>query len=254
MNRENHLLCFVFPMGMEAYPFLQRVEVRRRWRNGAAVYREAFFEGRDLMIVRCGVGPAKAAAAVRALPVRPSAIINVGTAGGLVADVQRGELMVASETVLGDDPLNVCAWSGALAEALAEACRIERMSHRVARLATVTEPVWTRDDRARLHALTGAHAVDMESHVIGLEAMRRGIPFVCLRVISDDVDAPPLPESVQFKSLWRNPRRSPQQLADWVRRRIFLRRLREAVQLLDPVLVRLIRDFGENGPGSYFEK
>jgi nucleoside phosphorylase len=250
MNRENRLLCFVFPMGMEAYPFLQRVEVRRRWRNGAAVYRQAFFEGRDLLIVRCGVGPAKAAAAIRTLPATPSAIVNVGTAGGLVEVLRRGDLIVARETVLGGDPLSVCAWPEELVEALAAACTKEQAPHRIARLATVKEAVWQREDRERLHALTGAHAVDMESHAIGLEAMKREVPFVSLRVISDDVDAPPFPEKVRLARLWRNPSQFPKGLSNWVRWRIFIGRLRAAVQLLDPVLVRFIREFGRNKPQS----
>ena len=248
MNRENHLLCFVFPMGMEAYPFLHRVEVRKRWRTGSAVYREAFFEGRDLLIVRCGVGPEKAAAAVRDLPLNPSAIINAGTAGGLVEGVHRGELLIAAETVPGDDPVGVCVWPEALVEALAAACRKEQVPHRVARLTTVNEPVWHRNDRARLHAVTGAHAVDMESHAMGLEAMKRDIPFVCLRVISDDLDAGPLPRRMQMKGLWRSPARLPKIVSNRVRWRIFMRRFQAAVQMLDPVLVRLIRDFGAKGP------
>ncbi|MGL4314623.1 MAG: phosphorylase [Sphingomonas sp.] len=40
-------------------------------------------------------------------------------------------------------------------------------------------------EKARLHAATGALAVDMESHVAARVAQRHGLPFAAIRVISD---------------------------------------------------------------------
>ena len=53
MNSEMRTLCFIFPMSIEAAPFLERVEVIREWSSGKAWRREAFFEGRRLLIVKC---------------------------------------------------------------------------------------------------------------------------------------------------------------------------------------------------------
>jgi len=41
------------------------------------------------------------------------------------------------------------------------------------------------EDKAALHAATGAITVDMESHIAARVAARHGLPFGCLRVVSD---------------------------------------------------------------------
>ncbi len=164
-------------MGMEQYPFLHRVEVRRRWKRGNAIFREVFFEGRLLLVVRCGIGPDRAAAAIRALDVRPSAVLSVGTAGGLVPDLSIGDLVVSSETVYAHEPERIMKWPERLVDAVSSACHREDCCHKIARVVTVRDAVFPRDDRQRLHQVTGAVAVDMESHALGLEASRLEIPL-----------------------------------------------------------------------------
>jgi len=228
-------------MGVEAYPFLHRVEVRRRWRRGRAVYRDAFFEGSRLLIIRSGVGPHKASLALRYLDEEPAAIINAGTAGGLVPNISHRELVVCSETVFGDEPERIVAWPAHLVNCVADACSKESVPYRVARIATTGQAVFARDERQRLHEATGAHAVDMESHALGLEALKLGVPFTSLRVISDDVNAPPLPTVRDLKNLWLEPREIPEKLSQWLRWRKFLSQFRTAIQELHPVLVRVVR-------------
>ena len=244
MDKENRVPCLVFPMGLEAYPFLKRVEVRSRRQAGRAVYREAFFEGCELMIVKCGIGPVKAAAAMQNLRTIPAAIVSAGTAGALVADLNIGDLVVSSHTVSGDNPTEPLVSSSQIAAAAADACRRQGRPHRTAKIVTVTKPVFYRDDREILHRVTGAHAVDMESHVIGLEAQRLGVPFVALRAISDDMDCPPLPDFTRPKDLFRNPHQFPARLAALWRWRRFLKNLRFSVEVLHPVLVSMIRSLG----------
>ncbi len=241
-NKGNSLLCFIFPMGVEAYQFLHRVEVRRRWKRGKATYREAFFEGRRLLIVRCGIGPDKAAAAVRNLDVRPSAILCVGSAGGLVPHLKVGHLVISSETLFGHDPDNVCKWPSPAVEALAAACYGERLDYKITRLVTVRRAVFAHAERQSLHKTTGAEAVDMESHAIGLEARRLAVPFASLRVISDDLDSPPLSHWPGAKEFLRRPFELRTNVASMLHWWSFLKTFRQSVGLLHPVLVRMIRN------------
>jgi adenosylhomocysteine nucleosidase len=241
MNRENDTICLVFPMGIEAAPFLHRVEVKRRWKCGKATYREAIFEGRRLFVVRCGIGPSRAADAIRNLDFRPAAILSVGTAGSLAASLKIGDMIVASETVFAEQPEQVVTWPQSLVAAVEGACRTEGVSFNVSRLVTASRAIFSRHEREELHGLTAAMAVDMESHAIGLESYKIGIPFTALRVISDDLNCPPLPERIALRDLWKNIRRLPQGLAGILRWTLFLRDFRRAVALLPPVLVRLIR-------------
>lgn len=229
-------------MGIEAYQFIHRVEVRHRWKKGKAIYRDAFFEGMRLLIVRCGIGPEKAAAAVRNLDIIPSSILCVGTAGGLVPQLKIGDMVVSSDTVFAHDPYNVCTSSQPIIEALASACLGESLTCRVSRIVTTRNAVFAREERRSLHVTTGAEAVDMESHAIGLEAMRLGVPFTSLRVISDDLDSPPLPDWRGARALWRRPLELRENIAAMVRWWTFLKTFRRAVGLLHPVLVRMIRN------------
>lgn len=247
MNRENRSLCFVFAMGTEAHPFLQRVEVLSRRRVGAAVYREAFFEGSMFSIVRCGIGPERAAAAIRNLDRKPAAVISVGTAGALVEDLRFGDIVVAGETVFGDSPGSIVRGSHPLVNALSASCVAAGVRHRIARLATVKAAVFRREHRLELHDLTGAHAVDMETHAMGIEAMNMGVPFAALRVISDDLSSPPLNGRLGLKDPWQNLSELPGLLLEVYRWGRFVRKFHRAVEMLHPVLVRLIRDAKRSG-------
>jgi nucleoside phosphorylase len=55
-------------------------------------------------------------------------------------------------------------------------------------LAGVEEVVMARARKAALRSVTGAAAVDMESHIAADYATKAGLPFAALRVISDPAD------------------------------------------------------------------
>lgn len=246
MNRENASLCLVFAMGMEAAPFLSRVEVRRRWKHGKATYREVFFEGRSILVARSGIGPNRAAAVLDGLPARPSAVLSVGTAGALAAGVHVGDVIAARETVPWSDPSAVVRCSESVARAVDDACRAEALIVVPARIVTVANAVFSRELRERLHEASGAVGVDMESHALAVAAARLGVPFGCLRVISDDLSSPPLPDWPQLKGMWRRPTEWPHQAMTVLRWRLFLRDFRRCVRALAPVLVRLVRSWDDN--------
>ena len=242
MDREKAPLCIVFPMGIEAHPFLKRVEVVRRRTRNRAVYREAFFEGHPLVIVRSGIGPARAAAAVRGLEERPSAILSVGTAGGLAADSRIRDIVVASEIVFKDQPDDILKCSEELVQAAASACGSEGLRYRIARIVTSSKAIINSRERRQLHELTAGHAVDMESHAIGVEAAKMGVPFTAFRVISDDVTSAPFPEPIMLKELWRRPAQFASILPAAFKWMKFIKDFRKSIELLPPALVRFMRN------------
>ncbi|MCA1959340.1 MAG: hypothetical protein LDL33_00990 [Desulfomonile sp.] len=243
MNRENTSLCLVFAMGMEASPFLARVEVRHRWKNGKTTYREAFFEGRSVLVVRSGIGPNRAAAALDAVPGHPSAVLSVGTAGALTDGLRVGEVLAATETVAWPNQSEIVRCSESVAQKIEAAGRAEGLRPLSGRIVTVTDAVFTRERREQLHKESGAVAVDMESHALAVVAKQRGVPFGCLRVISDDLSTPPLPDWPRLKGLWRRPMEWRSEMAAMLRWRLFLRDFRRCVNLLAPVLVRLVQSW-----------
>lgn len=240
-EKENSSLCLVFPMGIEAHPFLKRVETRNRRKIGKAILRECFFEGTRFLTLRSGIGPEKAAKAVRLLDQDVSLIVSVGTSGALTPELSLGQMVVLRETVSSDNPGQVIQSCQIMIQKLLEACKKSGQDHILGRLATSPKPVFSRETRQKLHEATSAIAVDMESHAIAAEARNRGIAFAGLRVISDTVFSGPLPEKVDLRSLARNPFQIPHKLAPFVKWRNFLKQFFFAIGKLDPVLVNFLR-------------
>lgn len=140
--------------------------------------------GRDgrAELVHCGVGSASAARALDALlPRRPGLVLLAGFSGALAPDLGVGRLVVADAVKAPDGatypvthPLTV---PGAIAGPIVATDQI------------VVTAAAKRDLRER----TGALAVDMESATVARRCQEAGVPFACLRVVSDDAanDLPP---------------------------------------------------------------
>jgi adenosylhomocysteine nucleosidase len=105
-------------------------------------------------------------------------IISIGIAGGLAPGLQAGQWFVA-DAVLVDD-MSVATdslWTGRLAARLPEATR--------GLVLGANAMVADARQKAALHRMTGASAVDMESHVVARVAQRHRLPFAVARVVSD---------------------------------------------------------------------
>ncbi len=113
-------------------------------------------------------------------------VISFGVAGGLDPSLKSGDIVVATEVLAGDT-----RWlaGSALNEELVARVALGRR-RRVVKgiLAGVEEVIAGQSCKAALHLETGAHAVDMESHIAADYASAAGLPFAALRVISDPAD------------------------------------------------------------------
>lgn len=132
--------------------------------------------GRDVLAV---IGGGDAARLDRELDdtagSRPAIILSCGIAGALASSLRPGDVVID-----GDAP--VADW---LQRALPQA-------HRGGIIGS-DAIVATASEKRLLSERTGALAVDMESHVAARVALRKGLPFAALRVISDraEDDLPP---------------------------------------------------------------
>jgi adenosylhomocysteine nucleosidase len=242
MNKPTPPLCFVFAMGMEMGPFLHRTHPLKRWKRGKAAYREVFFEGDRLLVVRSGIGPSRARAAVEGLHETPRAVLSVGTAGALVPELAAFEIVAGCETVSRDAPQAPSSWDRNLVDCIMRSCQKEGVPCVRGRIATVDRAVVSCEDRAELHELTGAIAVDMESHAMGRACLERGIPFAALRVISDDFDAPLPAEDRPDPIKGIRPIKLLRRLGPAWRWMRFIRRFRRSIEVLPLPLVRFIRE------------
>jgi len=108
-------------------------------------------------------------------------IISFGVAGGLVPDLVPGDCVVASEVVdFRGSHRTDAAWSRKLLKMVPSA--------RHAPIAGVNTVVSDPADKRKLHAATGAAAVDMESHLVARLADLHGLSFAAVRVIVDPAD------------------------------------------------------------------
>ena len=105
-------------------------------------------------------------------------IISFGVAGGLAPDLVPGDCIVASAIM--DYPATRptdALWSHKLAEMIPGA--------RLGPIVGVNSVVAHPRDKHRLYALTGAVAVDMESHLVARFAASHSLAFAAVRVIVD---------------------------------------------------------------------
>ena len=109
---------------------------------------------------------------------KPRGIVSFGIAGALAPLLKIGDVIVATHVVQGDERYATDAqWLAILRAKLPRATPGILVGH--------DQIVSHIDGKRRLLALSGAHAVDMESHIAARLAARHGIPFAALRTISD---------------------------------------------------------------------
>jgi hopanoid-associated phosphorylase len=109
-------------------------------------------------------------------------VISFGVAGGLDPSLKSGDVVVATEVMAGD-----ARWLAGLSLSEDQIAGIALGRRRVVRggLAGVEEVVAAQSCKAALRSVTGAAAVDMESHIAAAYAAENDLPFAALRVISD---------------------------------------------------------------------
>lgn len=109
-------------------------------------------------------------------------VISFGVAGGLDPSLRSGDIVVATEVMAGDT-----RWLAGLSLTEQQIAGIALGRRRVVRggLAGVEEVVVGQACKAALRSVTGAAAVDMESHIAAAYAAENDLPFAALRVISD---------------------------------------------------------------------
>lgn len=139
----------------------------------------------DVLLVRTGIGPEAASAAARRVLERAQAdaAVGVGTCGGLVPELEAGQLVLATSLVDGDRE-ECFAVDPALLERAVTAATTAAVVHR-APLVTVGHVVATAEDKAALARETRAVAVDMESASLARVCTEAGVPFAAVRAVLD---------------------------------------------------------------------
>ncbi len=156
-----------------------------------------------LHLVVTGVGKSNAAGAVaRALTSQHSGVLSLGLAGALPAlpGLEVGQVMLADTCHLADEGLSTPDRFLTQSELGFPACdslgerfptdptwrdALAALALRIGPCATVSTCSGTDARATEIARRTGALCEDMESAAVALTAHRRGMPFSCIRVISN---------------------------------------------------------------------
>jgi adenosylhomocysteine nucleosidase len=118
-----------------------------------------------------GVGAKCAAAAVDSA--EADVVVSAGFCGALDESLQVGDIVEACEVIAG---------GRRFAASRARATKDDRPRHIVASIDHVAQ---TAAEKAQLRAATGATAVEMEAAGVAERAAARGLPFYCIKAVTD---------------------------------------------------------------------
>jgi adenosylhomocysteine nucleosidase len=179
--------CVVFALAREAMAFRAPFPTKRQLRRAPCRAWLAGTHGRTVLVLETGIGRRAMEASVAGVlgrpgpggkPYRPPFLVLAGFSGGLRRGLDVGSVILATEVVDEHEGRWPTSWP-------AERTTNVRQGRVLTTDTIVAEP-------ARKHELGvryGALAVDMESAAAARVCHERGVPFGCLRAISDDVDS-----------------------------------------------------------------
>ncbi len=200
---KNGMLGILAAMDEECAPVLKRMKLAEEGKMGNALYWKGTFGGTEIVLVRCGVGRIKAAAAVAEMCRRFSVrlVLSIGTCGGLDPELQVGDVILAYRVAVpsassgadasreADEP--GCAAGAdcagdAICRAYEKVCQLEhKFVCRMGTILTVDKALATEESKALARKDYGADVVDMETSAIAKAAAECGVAWAVVRVVSD---------------------------------------------------------------------
>ncbi len=179
-------ILFVAAESYELKPFASRLTGSRPLNWPLDYAEEGVWEGQRAILVANGAGPRLASEAVevarRAVMVadlsssRLEAIVSIGICGGLNPDLKPGQVM-CPKTVMAVDVRDAF-----------ECHTIEAAYGFVSGIAISTDRVaWTSEEKKKLRE-QGGDVVEMEAAGVASKAIQAGLPFYCIKVISDSAE------------------------------------------------------------------
>ena len=129
--------------------------------------------GHELLLVANGAGARRAASAVDAAAdlFHPDAVVSTGFCGALDPQFRVADVVVATSVVSADRSYQALPVSSTTPHHAGVVCSIDRVAQ-------------TAEEKRRLRA-GGAIAVEMEAAGVAARAESRGLPFYCIRVVTD---------------------------------------------------------------------
>lgn len=148
------------------------------------------YKDRELLIIRSGVGKQKAENAMNTvLESHPiSTLVSLGFAGALVDDLGAGSIVLCDGIHhVNGSGMSLFHADTDLLRRVARAMEKTGLDWRSGGGLTVIEPVFRAEEKRELGENIGARICDMEDYWLAQAAAARGIPFLAVRVVFDDI-------------------------------------------------------------------
>jgi len=189
------LIILFYAFAREIAPFKRRLRNRTPLALGGLQGFRATVAGKQFVVVAHGIGHRRAAeTAHRAFDLMPGAelVIGTGVVGALSSGLRPGDL-VLSERVLtldadGRIDEQVTVVDEAHLRTVSRSLTHAGIAYSTGAILTSHRVLATGAEKRSAKEVTGAIAVDMETAAIAAEAGARGLPFVAIRAVLDEVD------------------------------------------------------------------
>lgn len=210
MNKKEVKLGIIGAMPVEVETLISRMQNISSATIAGSLFYEGILESLPTVITQCCAGKVNAAICAQILcsSYDVTHLINTGIAGSLSPELVLGDLVISQDVIYHDFDLSKIdpgfqvgqvpipdlympsfpADEGLISLALEAAETIHPGHVRPGRIATGDQFICTQIQRNKIIADTQALCAEMEGAAIAHTAYRNGIPFVILRVISDQSD------------------------------------------------------------------
>lgn len=198
--------CVLFAMHREARPFLREFRPQQRFPGAPCRARFCGPAWLTVLTVETGIGPHRTERALEWLfsgpalggvAYRPKLVLSAGFAGALRDDLRVGDVVLATEVADPGGHRWPTTWPGDLPPG-----EWHPPLHR-GRLLGGSKLVAVPEEKRALGQTNAALAVDMESATVARLCTRAGVPFGCVRAISDETATALSPRLVSLLSAGR---------------------------------------------------
>jgi adenosylhomocysteine nucleosidase len=182
--------CIVFALRREARAFSREFPPHQQFPGAPC---RAWFQGPSwltVLVLETGIGARRTEQALTWLlgkpvfenvPYRPKVVLSAGFAGALKDRLRVGDILLATEVADTEGRRWPTTWPAELPGG-----EWRPPLHR-GRLLTASRPIGSAEEKQTLGRLHDCVAVDLESATVARLCGQGGVPFGCLRAISDDV-------------------------------------------------------------------
>jgi nucleoside phosphorylase len=189
------LILLFYAFAREIAPFKRRIRNRAPLALDGLHGFRAEIGSKAFAVVGHGIGHQRATdTARRAFDLIPGAelVIGTGVVGALSSGLRPGDLVLSDRVLMshGDGQVaeQVTAVSYAHLRAVGRSLANAGITYSTGAILTSHRVLSTGVEKRRAKESTGAIAVDMETAAIAAEATMRGLPFLAIRAVLDEID------------------------------------------------------------------